>query len=91
MCMTTTTSWTEHDLRGELDRYEAELRAAGKARNTITTYVQHPERFINWLVGSYTPRTVAKAPDRSSSTYAPLRAYLENRPESDVRLLCAEA
>lgn len=90
MCMTTIESWTESDLRGALDRYEAELRAAGKARNTITTYVQHPERFINWLVGSYTPRTVAQAPDRSSSTYAPLREYLENRTESVVRLSFAE-
>ena len=48
-------SWSARQLRAELDRYEAELRAAGKARNTINTYVQHPERFINWLEGRYRP------------------------------------
>ena len=47
--------WTAQELRNELDRYEEELRAAGKARNTVNTYVQHPERFINWLVGRYRP------------------------------------
>ena len=47
--------WSARELRGELNRYEQELRAAGKARNTINTYVQHPERFINWLEGRYRP------------------------------------
>ena len=42
--------WTERELRGALDRYETELRAAGKARNTVAWYVGHPERFLNWLV-----------------------------------------
>jgi hypothetical protein len=50
--------WSARELRSELDRYEAELRAAGKARNTINTYVQHPERFINWLEGRYRPTQV---------------------------------
>jgi hypothetical protein len=50
--------WSAPELRAELDRYEAELRAAGKARNTINTYVQHPERFINWLEGRYRPTQV---------------------------------
>jgi hypothetical protein len=94
--MSSKQSWTEQDLRAALDAYEAELRAAGKARNTITTYVQHPERFINWLVGSYKPRpTPAFArsdagPDREhggavwDSKYEPLRAYLAARPDTDV-------
>src|SRR5580693_8268039 len=47
--------WTAQELRNALDRYEEELRAAGKARNTVNTYLQHPERFINWLVGRYRP------------------------------------
>ena len=48
-------TWSASELRAELDRYEAELRASGKTRNTISTYVQHPERFINWLDGRYRP------------------------------------
>ena len=47
--------WSARELKSELNRYEEELRAAGKTRNTINTYVQHPERFINWLVGQYRP------------------------------------
>lgn len=53
--MTTEARWSARDLRSELNRYEEELRAAGKTRNTINTYVQHPERFINWLEGRYRP------------------------------------
>jgi hypothetical protein len=83
--------WTERELREALDRYEMELRAAGKARNTITTYVQHPERFINWLVGAYRPSPTASAggPGRSPgrrSRYDPLRQYLADRTEAVVRL-----
>jgi hypothetical protein len=47
--------WSARELRSELNRYEEELRAAGRTRNTINTYVQHPERFINWLEGRYRP------------------------------------
>lgn len=47
--------WSAQELRNELNRYEEELRAAGKTRNTINTYLQHPERFINWLEGRYRP------------------------------------
>ena len=46
----------------ELDRYEAELRGAGKARNTITTYVYPVERFLNWLEGRYRPTRASTAP-----------------------------
>jgi len=92
MCMS---HWTEQELREALDRYEIELRAAGKARNTITTYVQHPERFINWLVGGYRPSPAAAAgvPRPSSgrtSRYNPLRQYLDERTEPVVRLAFGE-
>jgi hypothetical protein len=90
--MTNAPCWTAEELRSRLNEYEKELRAAGKARNTITTYVQHPERFINWLVGSYVPRTttVGLSSDRVASKYEPLFAYLTSRPESVVRLSFGE-
>lgn len=53
--MTDEPRWSAGELRSELNRYEEMLRSAGKARNTINTYVQHPERFINWLEGRYRP------------------------------------
>jgi hypothetical protein len=53
--MTSEPRWSARELRSELNRYEEELRAAGKTRNTINTYLQHPERFINWLEGRYHP------------------------------------
>jgi hypothetical protein len=87
--------WSERELREALDRYETELREAGKARNTIATYVQHPERFINWLVGGYrpSPATAGYTPDgspRRTSRYAPLRQYLMERSEPIVRLTFGE-
>lgn len=86
-----TQSWTEADLRQALDEYESELRNAGKARNTIATYVQHPERFINWLVGSYRPKARSTAPaGGSSSRYDPLRLYLSAQKEPVVRMTFAE-
>jgi hypothetical protein len=91
--MDTSPTWTERDLREALNRFETELRAAGKARNTINTYVQHPERFINWLVGSYTPRVnPAGALDHrriasgSRSIYDPLREVLAVRDEPVVQM-----
>lgn len=98
MCMT----WTEEELRAELDRYEAELRDAGKARNTVTTYVQPVERFLNWLAGRYSPtRTAAGTPaalppnphltaHRGTSRYEGLRVYLSQRSEPVVRLSFAD-
>ena len=44
------------ELRRELDRFEAELRAAGLRENTVHTYVQRSETFLRWLVGDYRPR-----------------------------------
>jgi hypothetical protein len=84
-----------------LDRYERELRTAGKARNTINTYLQHPERFINWLEGRYRPNPTAQtwrtdrltqengyrnAGSGGASRYDPLRVHLSAREESVVRL-----
>ncbi len=93
MCMTSSRSWTESELRSELDRYESELRDSGKARNTINTYVQHPERFINWLVGTYDPGppadTARNSPASRGSKYAPLRTYLSERDEPVVTLTFA--
>lgn len=92
--------WTENELRDALDRYEAELRAAGKARNTVATYVQHPQRFIDWLVGRYRP-TPLRGPtatdeqswfdDMSSaltwrSKYRPLMDFLAAQTEPVVRM-----
>jgi isopenicillin N synthase-like dioxygenase len=49
--------WTGTELRAELAKYHQELLAAGNHRpSTIATYVQHPERFIAYLEGSYDPR-----------------------------------
>jgi hypothetical protein len=78
--------WTEQELRDALSKYETELRKAGKTRNTIATYVQHPERFINWLVGSYRPTTTTGASGDRTSRYEPLRAFLEERDEPVVKL-----
>ncbi len=85
----------------ELDRYEEELRDARKARNTVTTYVQPVERFLNWIEGRYRPkaggapsRAVASSDPASNgrgvSRYDGLRDYLSGRPEPVVRLSFVE-
>lgn len=96
-------AWTVEELRVELDRYEEELRTAGKARNTITTYVYPVDRFLNWLDAPYSPiRAVPPpvtgpktSPDLVSqpsgrSRYDRLRTYLSERPERQVRLSFSE-
>jgi hypothetical protein len=45
----------EHSLRAALADYERELVAAGKAPGTVHTYVDRAERFVRYLVDSYTP------------------------------------
>lgn len=99
MCMT---YWTDQELRAALDRYELALRDAGKARNTVTTYVQPVERFLNWLGGRYSPTRTAPGPaatsisdqdltsGRSTSRYDGLRDYLLQRTEPVVRLTFSE-
>ncbi len=54
--MQTEPSWTTSELNTALDVYEQELRDRGLRRNTINTYVQHPERFIRWLANASTPQ-----------------------------------
>ncbi len=83
-------AWTEAELREALDRYEEELRRAGKARNTITTYVQHPERFINWLVGGYRPSPSGSPKGGRTSRYEPLRQHLIDRSEPVVTMTFAQ-
>lgn len=46
-------SYTTDELRSALREFEAQLRQAGKADNTIQTYVDRAARFINWLDGDY--------------------------------------
>jgi hypothetical protein len=65
--MSTDPRWSAQELRAELNRYEEELRGAGRARNTINTYVQHPERFINWLEGRYRPLQTGRSWDPGST------------------------
>jgi hypothetical protein len=48
-------SWSLSQLRSELERYDAELRAAGKERTTIDTYIGQSERFVRFLIGDYRP------------------------------------
>ena len=48
-------SWSLAELRSELERYEVELRAAGKGQLTIDTYVGQSERFVRFLIGDYRP------------------------------------
>ena len=57
-------SWSLTQLRSELERYEAELRAAGKGQLTIDTYVGQSERFVRFLIGDYRPEV---RPDRQTA------------------------
>ena len=47
--------WTTGELHDQLDRFEAELRSAGLAENTIRTYVDRSRYFVRWLEGDYSP------------------------------------
>jgi hypothetical protein len=89
--MTHEPCWTRKQLLQALDEYERELRESGKTRNTINTYVQHPERFIKWLPSS--ARTTAEpiepsfvAPTRWGSKYEGLGQYLGTNGGSSVEL-----
>ena len=85
--------WTMVDLRDEVDRFAAMLRAEDKRHGTIASYVTQAERFLNWLEGSYKPRPrrVGKphgwtaGPD-TQSKYNPLREYLKNEDSVAVRM-----
>ena len=97
------TAWTVEELRLELDRYEEELLTAGKARNTITTYVYPVDRFLNWLDRPYSPIRTGAGPVTDARTsrdvasarggrsrYDGLRTYLSERSEPQVRLSFVE-
>lgn len=45
----------EQSLRAALAEYERDLISAGKAPDTVHTYVDRAERFIKYLVGTYKP------------------------------------
>ena len=83
-------SWTALELHEALNQYEQELRDNGLRRNTVNTYVQHPERFIRWLTDEYSPtgpRSENRDPlAKTRSKYDPLHNYLVNLPERSVRM-----
>ena len=45
------------DLRGELQRFKAELRAGGLRESTIHSYLMGSSLFVRWLTGDYVPGT----------------------------------
>ena len=48
--------WSMEELRGELVRFEATLRAAELRESSVRTYVDRSARFLDWLDGKYQPR-----------------------------------
>jgi hypothetical protein len=53
--MSSEDTWTTAELHDQLDRFEAALRSAGLAENTIRTYVDRSRYFVRWLDGDYSP------------------------------------
>lgn len=47
--------WTAEKLHVLLGQFEAELRDAGLAENSIRTYVDRSTYFVRWLAGDYQP------------------------------------
>ena len=43
------------DLRSELDRFKAELRAGGLKESTVHAYLLGSSLFVRWLAGDYVP------------------------------------
>ena len=87
-------TWTTSELSEALDVYEQELRDKELSRNTINTYVQHPERFIRWLADDYSPQGPQtgqrEAGLRPRSKYDPLYDHLANNPETVIALSFSE-
>ena len=48
--------WGVSELHEALGAFEAELKEAGLAQNTIRTYVDRSRNFVRWLDGDYEPR-----------------------------------
>lgn len=46
---------SQADLRGELERFRAELRARGLRESTIHAYLLGSSLFVRWLAGDYVP------------------------------------
>ena len=45
------------EVKDAFKRYEEEVEKSSLKRLTKGTYLQHPERFIRWMEGKYTPPT----------------------------------
>jgi hypothetical protein len=66
------------ELAAELITYRAQLHTAGLAPLTVHTYLDHPARFLRWLVGDYQPGPVSgevadiDAPARHPDVRAPI-------------------
>ena len=92
--MTTERTWTTSELSEVLDVYEQELRDKGLRRSSINTYVQHPERFIRWLNGAYSPQgprtSKREEGTRTHSKYDPLYDHLLDSPNYVVALSFTE-
>ncbi len=95
----TKNKWTIAELTDKLHEYEALLISKGMARNTVHTYVQHPERFIRYLQGQYDPtgprhNTIQNKPEshqvNTRSKYAPLTMHLANVTESPIEFSFSE-
>ena len=88
-------TWSLLELQEKLDEYEELLVSKGMSRNTINTYTQHPERFIRFLIGEYTPEgprgdSESHSQNQSQlnmrSKYAPLTEYLNQITEPLIDL-----
>lgn len=85
--------WTMVDLRGEIDRFADMLRAEDKRHGTIASYVTQAERFLNWLEGTYRPRSPRlgrpygwSVSDQSKTKYRPLLDYLADHQGNAVTM-----
>ena len=58
-------------LRVELDRFKADLRAAGLRESTIRAYLLGSSLFVRWLAGDYVPGPRRAKPAPARATEAP--------------------
>jgi hypothetical protein len=54
---------TRAQLRAELQRFQAEMRAAGLSESTIHAYLHGSSLFVRWLGGDYVPFSRPARPD----------------------------